>query len=114
MDDCIFCKIIRGDIPSTKVYEDENVYAFKDIHPAAPIHVLIVPKKHIMSLEALNDENIHEVIPIHRAIQYVTEIMGISDKGYRVIINCGAEAGQTVMHLHYHILGGMKMSEKII
>lgn len=113
-DDCIFCRIIKGEIPSTKVYEDEYVYAFKDIHPAAPVHVLVVPKKHIDSLETLNDDNMEEVVHAHRAIRKVAAIAGIQDKGYRVIVNCGAEAGQTVMHLHYHVLGGMKMGEKII
>lgn len=113
-DNCIFCRIIKGDIPSSKVYEDEYVYAFDDIHPAAPVHVLVVPKKHIDSLEALNDGNIEEVVHIHKAIQKVAAAKGIENKGYRVIVNCGAEAGQSVMHLHYHIIGGMKMGEKII
>jgi HIT domain. len=113
-DDCIFCKIIKGEIPSTKVYEDDDVIAFKDIHPAAPVHVLVVPKKHIESLEALNDENIQAVIPVHRAIKKVAEITGVKKDGYRVIVNCGPGAGQTVMHLHYHVLGGVKMGEKIL
>jgi histidine triad (HIT) family protein len=113
-DDCIFCKIIKGEIPSTRVYEDEHVYAFKDIHPAAPVHVLVVPKEHIDSLEALNEENIKAVIPVHKAIQKVAAITGVGEKGYRVIVNCGSGAGQTVMHLHYHVLGGVKMDEKIL
>jgi histidine triad (HIT) family protein len=114
MADCLFCKIIKGEIPSNKVYEDEYVFAFKDIHPAAPVHVLVVPKVHIDSLEALNGENIKNVIPVHEAIKKVAKIMGISETGYRVIVNCGKEAGQTVMHLHYHVLGGIKMGEKIL
>lgn len=113
-EDCIFCKIIKGEIPSNKVYEDEHVIAFKDIHPAAPVHVLVVPKQHIESLEALNDGNIQEVVHVHKAIQKVAEITGVNEKGYRVIINCGPGAGQTVMHLHYHVLGGIQMGEKII
>ena len=114
MDDCLFCKIIKGEIPSDKVYEDEYVYAFKDIHPAAPVHVLVVPKVHIESLEALSEENIENIIPIHEGIKKVSKIMGINEDGYRVIVNCGKEAGQTVMHLHYHVLGGVKMGEKIL
>lgn len=113
-DNCIFCRIIRGEIPSAVVYEDEHVYAFKDIHPAAPVHVLVVPKLHIDSLEGLDDSNIGEVAYIHQAILKVAKIMGVNDKGYRVIVNCGKEAGQTVFHLHYHVLGGMEMGEKII
>jgi histidine triad (HIT) family protein len=114
MDNCLFCKIIKGEIPSSKVYEDEHVLAFKDINPAAPVHVLVVPKLHIDSLEGLNDENVEQVVPIHKAIKEVARIMGISESGYRVIVNCGKEAGQTVFHLHYHVLGGVKMGEKII
>ena len=114
MDNCLFCKIIRGEIPSEKVYEDEYVYAFKDIHPAAPVHVLVVPKVHIESLEALNEENIQNIIPIHQAIKNVAKIMGISEAGYRIIVNCGEQAGQTVFHLHYHVLGGVKMGEKLL
>lgn len=114
MDNCIFCKIIKGEIPSAKVYEDEYVYAFKDIHPAAPVHVLVVPKVHIDSLEGLNEENIQNVAYIHMGIKKVAEILEINKTGYRVIVNCGEGAGQTVFHLHYHVLGGVKMGEKII
>jgi len=114
MADCIFCKIIDGSIPSTKVYEDDSILAFKDINPAAPVHVLVVPKVHIESLEALNNENINIVKDIHFAIQKVAEIMKINKEGYRVIVNCGKNAGQTVPHLHYHVLGGAKFDEKII
>lgn len=113
-DNCIFCKIIKGEIPSTKVYEDEDIIAFKDINPAAPVHVLVVPKQHIESLEALDEENIKAVVPAHRAIKKVAEITGVAEQGYRVIVNCGEGAGQTVMHLHYHVLGGVKMGEKIL
>lgn len=114
MDNCLFCRIIKGEIPSTKVYEDDFVYAFKDIHPAAPVHVLVVPKVHIDSLEELSEENIQNVVSIHKGIKKVAQIMGISETGYRVIVNCGEGAGQTVLHLHYHVLGGVKMGEKII
>ncbi len=114
MNDCIFCKIIEGTIPSNKVYENEDIIAFNDIRPAAPIHVLLVPKTHIESLEALNDSNMDTVKKIHSAIQKVAEITGINEKGYRVVINCGKDGGQTVPHLHYHVLGGVEFSEKII
>ncbi|HHW22437.1 MAG TPA: histidine triad nucleotide-binding protein [Clostridiaceae bacterium] len=114
MENCIFCRIIRGEIPSAKVYEDEHVVAFKDINPATPVHVLVVPKTHISSLEGLNGENIENVVHIHRAIKKVAEITGINKDGYRVIVNCGEGAGQTVFHLHYHVLGGTKLNEKII
>ncbi len=114
MDNCLFCRIINGEIPSTKVYEDEYVYAFKDINPATPVHVLVIPKTHINSLEDLNDENIENVVHVHRGIKKVAEITGINKDGYRVIVNCGEGAGQTVFHLHYHVLGGTKMNEKII
>ena len=114
MSDCIFCKIIEGLIPSSKVYENEDILAFKDIHPAAPVHVLVVPKVHIESLEALSSENIDIIKKIHFGIQEVAKIMKINSDGYRVIVNCGKNGGQTVPHLHYHILGGMQFNEKII
>lgn len=113
-DNCIFCKIIKGEIPSTKVFEDEDVVAFKDINPAAPVHVLVVPKVHIDSLEALDDENIKAVVSVHKAIKKVAAATGVNEQGYRVIVNCGRGAGQTVMHLHYHVLGGVEMGEKIL
>lgn len=113
-DNCIFCKIIKGDIPSSKVYEDDHILAFNDIHPAAPVHVLVVPKKHIENLDALNDENTDVLVPIHKGIQKVAELTGLKGKGYRVIINCGKEAGQTVFHLHYHVLGGRELGERIL
>lgn len=114
MADCIFCKIAEGKIPSKKVYENEDIIAFEDIHPAAPVHVLIVPKMHIESLEALNRDNVEIVGKIHMAIQEVTNIKKINKDGYRVIVNCGKNGGQTVPHLHYHVLGGMVFNEKII
>ncbi|NLU53074.1 MAG: histidine triad nucleotide-binding protein [Clostridiaceae bacterium] len=114
MDNCLFCRIIKGEIPSSKVYEDEYVYAFKDINPAAPVHVLVVPKVHIDSLEGLNEENLQNVVHIHRGIKNVAKAMGINESGYRVIVNCGKNAGQTVFHLHYHVLGGIEMGEKIL
>lgn len=114
MEDCLFCKIIKGDIPSSKVYEDEFVYGFKDINPEAPIHILIVPKKHISSIADLKDEDKEYVWRIHKAINEIAKEQGFSENGFRVISNCGKDAGQTVMHLHYHLLAGTKFGEKIV
>ena len=113
-NDCLFCKIIDGQIPSTKVYEDESVLAFKDINPAAPIHILVIPKKHIESLAHLNGEDKNEIWHIHEVINIIAEEQGFKDNGYRVIVNCGKDSGQEVMHLHYHVLAGTKMGDKIV
>lgn len=110
--DCIFCKIIKGEIPSKKVYEDENVYAFHDINPNAPVHVLVIPKTHIESLNALGNNNIDAVSKVMLAIPKIAASLGL-ENGYRVITNCGDDGGQTVKHLHFHILGGKKLSVKL-
>lgn len=114
MDDCIFCKIIKGEIPSEKVYEDEEVLAFKDINPAAPIHILVIPKKHINSLLELEDEDYELVGKIQKVINKLANQLNIEEEGFRVIINCGKDAGQEVMHLHYHLLAGKKLGDKIV
>jgi len=114
MDECLFCKIIKGDIPSTKVYEDEYVYAFKDINPAAKIHILVIPKKHIDSLKHITEDDEKYVWAIHKAMNKIAEEQGFSESGYRVVVNCGKDAGQEVMHLHYHILAGEKFGDKIV
>ncbi|WP_024831424.1 histidine triad nucleotide-binding protein [Ruminiclostridium josui] len=114
MSDCIFCKIIKGEIPSKKVYETEKVYAFYDIKPEAPIHVLIVPKVHISSHNELNPENVDVMKDIHLAANEIAKELGISESGYRLINNCGEAAGQTVFHLHYHLVGGTSMGSKIL
>jgi histidine triad (HIT) family protein len=114
MENCIFCKIIERQIPSTIVYEDDKVLAFKDIHPQAPVHVIIIPKLHIANVNELTPENAAVVGDIHLAAQKIAAKLGIADKGYRLINNCGADAGQTVFHLHYHLLGGVKLGEKIL
>ena len=114
MEDCLFCKIIKGDIPSTKVYEDEFVYAFKDINPEAPVHILVVPKKHIKSMNEIEEIDEKLIGKIFFAIKKIAKEQGIAEQGYRVISNCGKDAGQTVMHLHFHILGGRKLGEKIL
>ena len=103
--DCLFCKIIAGDIPSAKVYEDEMVYAFRDIAPMAPTHILIVPKVHVASADEVNGENSAYVSRIFEVIPQIAATEGLTG-GYRVVSNCGADAGQTVPHLHFHILGG--------
>ena len=114
MDNCIFCKIINRQIPSTIVYEDDKVLAFNDINPVAPVHVVIVPKVHIANVNELTEENAAVLADIHLAAQKIAKKLGIADKGYRLINNCGADAGQTVFHLHYHLIGGMVLGAKII
>lgn len=114
MEDCLFCKIIKGEVPSTKVYEDDNVYAFKDIKPKAPIHILIIPKKHIDSLADLTEEDKEYVWKIHKAMNKIAEEQGFKENGYKVVVNCGENAGQEVMHLHYHLLAGEKFGDKIV
>ena len=107
--DCIFCKIISGDIPSKKVYEDESVYAFYDINPMAPVHVLIIPKQHIASINEVTAENSSVIAHIYEVAAKLAAELGIAESGYRVVSNCGADAGQTVFHLHFHRLGGTKL-----
>ncbi|MBQ9663391.1 MAG: histidine triad nucleotide-binding protein [Oscillospiraceae bacterium] len=113
MNDCLFCKIIAGEIPSSKVYEDDKVFAFRDINPQAPVHVLVVPKEHIASANELNDANAGAVSACFTAIPKIAEAEGLKD-GYRVINNCGAAAGQTVMHIHFHLIGGRELGEHIV
>lgn len=114
MADCIFCKIINKEIPSQIVYEDDKVIAFKDIQPVAPVHVLIVPKIHIASMKDINSSNANILMDIHLAVNEVAKKIGIYEKGYRLVNNCGADAGQTVQHLHYHLIGGVTLGPKII
>ena len=106
MSDCLFCKIIKGEIPSTKVYEDDYVYAFNDIEPQAPHHIIIIPKEHIESANALNSENSQYVAKIFEIIPKIAEELGFAKDGYRIVNNCGQNGGQTVMHLHFHLIGG--------
>ena len=109
---CLFCKIIAGDIPSAKVYEDETVYAFRDIAPQAPTHILVVPKAHIDSCNGITAENSAVVAHIFEVIPQIAAAEGLTG-GYRVVSNCGADAGQTVFHLHFHILGGRDLGPKM-
>lgn len=110
MADCLFCKIIAGEIPSGKVYEDEYVYAFNDISPEAPVHVLIVPKAHIASCNEITEENAEIISKIFLAAKKIAEEKSIAEGGYRVVNNCGDDGGQTVKHLHFHLLGGRSLN----
>ena len=114
MENCIFCKIIAGEIPSDILYQDEKVIAFKDIKPVAPVHVLLVPKEHIENIYELNDSNAHVLLDIHRVMRKIVKDMGLEDKGFRLITNCGSDAGQTVPHLHFHLIGGKNLGMSII
>lgn len=104
--DCLFCKIINGEIPSAKVYEDDMMLAFRDIEPQAPEHIVIVPKAHIESANALDASNIKYVSHIWEKIPMIAKDLSFAENGYRVVNNCGKDGGQTVMHLHFHLMGG--------
>lgn len=108
MSDCIFCKIAAGEIPSKKVYEDEKILAFYDLNPQAPVHVLIIPKKHIGCADELNEDNSAVVGYIFSKLPEITRSLGLHN-GYRIVNNCKEDGGQTVFHLHFHLLGGTKL-----
>lgn len=108
--DCLFCKIINGEIPSTKVYEDDICYAFRDIDPQGPTHVLIIPKQHIQSVNQIDDTNKDIVAHIFTVIPKIAKAEGIADDGYRVVSNIGQRGQQSVLHLHFHIIGGRDMT----
>lgn len=110
MDDCIFCKIIKGEIPSTKVGENEKFYAFYDINPATKIHVLVIPKTHVQSIAHLTEDNKEVVADMFLFIRDIAAQLGMQEDGYRVVLNTGEKAGQTVPHLHAHILGGQTLN----
>ena len=112
MSDCLFCKIIAGEIPSDRVYEDNWVYAFRDIHPQAPVHILVVPKEHIASMAEVNYETSVHAAKCLEAVAIIAANEGL-DGGYRVVSNCGDDAGQTVHHLHFHILGGHRLADRM-
>ena len=109
MENCLFCKIVAGIIPSTKVYEDETVLAFRDIAPMAPTHILVIPKTHIPSLDGVTAENSAVVAHNFEVIPQIAKAENL-ENGYRVVSNCGSDAGQTVPHLHFHILGGKQLT----
>ncbi|RAL25851.1 histidine triad nucleotide-binding protein [Thermoflavimicrobium daqui] len=110
MSECIFCQIIEGKIPSNKVYEDDYVYAFRDIHPVAPEHVLVIPKKHITSLTHLEENDEILAGKILLGIKKIAKQLGLDEKGFRVVNNIGEEGGQTVFHIHFHIIGGRQLT----
>jgi len=112
--DCLFCKIVARQIPSTKVYEDEYVYAFKDINPVAPVHIIVIPKVHIESVNEIDDINSKEIQRVFEVIPKIAKLVDIYDEGYRVITNIGENGGQTVKHLHFHIIGGKKLGDKLV
>lgn len=109
MDDCVFCKIVKGEIPSKKVYEDDDIVAFYDINPIAKVHVLVIPKKHIVSLLDIKENDRDLLFNIFQKINKVASIIGVDKTGFRVISNVGEDSGQAVKHLHFHILGGEKL-----
>lgn len=112
MENCLFCKIMKGEIPSAKVYENDYVYAFRDINPQAPTHVLVIPKKHVSSLDEAGQMDDRELAECLRAIQTIASLEKLTG-GYRVVSNCGADACQSVHHLHFHILGGTQMQDRM-
>ncbi|MDD2579149.1 MAG: histidine triad nucleotide-binding protein [Clostridia bacterium] len=116
MDDCLFCKIINGDIPSEKIYEDEHVIAFYDIHPAAPVHVLVVPRRHFRDLPDMMISDTSGLLAgaVLSAVTAIARQLGVSDDGFRLINNCGVNGGQTIPHVHFHLLAGRKMDEKLL
>ena len=103
---CIFCKIIAGEIPSTKVFEDDTVLAFRDIEPQAPEHIIIIPKEHIASMNEITEKNSSVIAHIFEVIPKIAKELCIADSGYRVVSNCGQDGGQTVDHIHFHLTGG--------
>ena len=112
MSNCLFCKIVAGEIPSSKVYEDDSILAFRDIAPQAPTHILVVPKTHIADMNGISAENSAVVAHIFTKIPEIAAAEGLVN-GYRVVSNCGADGCQSVQHLHFHILGGKKLSESM-
>lgn len=113
MEDCLFCKIIKGEIPSNIVYEDDEILAFRDINPQAPVHVLVIPKKHISSLVDLKPEDETLVGKIYSVINKIAKQEDIFERGFRVVVNCGEDGGQEVKHLHFHLIGGKKLGIKL-
>lgn len=109
-EDCIFCKIVADEIPSRKVYQDEQVVAFHDIAPKAPVHILIIPRKHIPTMADVTEEDLPLMGAIHRAAIHIAREQGIAENGFRLVNNCKGDGGQEVYHLHYHLLGGAKLA----
>ncbi|NLA95980.1 MAG: histidine triad nucleotide-binding protein [Clostridiaceae bacterium] len=116
MDDCIFCKIIEGVIPSKKVFENEDLVAFEDLNPVAPVHVLLVPKRHFANLYEMSStpQGLETLNSLYKALPELVRACGLESKGFRLINNCGENAGQTVMHVHFHLVGGIPLGPRII
>ena len=116
MSDCLFCRIVRGELPSVKIFEDESVIAFADLHPVAPVHVLIVPRRHFADLNELaaNPDGIAVMGTVLNAVPKVAAAAGVLESGYRLINNCGSDAGQTIRHVHFHLIGGQAMGERLL
>ena len=110
LSDCIFCKIAKGEIPSEVIYEDDKIVAFNDVNPQSPIHFLVIPKEHIESSNDIDEKNSHLVGHVFLVIKKLTEELGVAKEGYRIVNNCGENGGQTVPHMHFHILAGRKLS----
>lgn len=114
MEDCIFCKIIKKEIPSKIVYEDDDVLAFEDINPVAPVHILVIPKKHIDSVMQIDEIDEQLVGKMYSAIKKIANQLNLSQNGFRVITNCGEDAGQIIHHIHFHVLGGKHLGPKLV
>ncbi len=106
---CLFCKISSGQIPSQKVYEDKEIFAFKDINPKGPVHILFVPKKHYATLNDIPEQELSIVAKIHRAVQKIAKEQGVAETGYRTLVNTNRDSGQEVFHVHWHLIGGKKL-----
>ena len=113
MSDCVFCKIVKGEIPCAKIYEDDEILAFDDIHPMAPVHVIIIPKKHLSTLLDIDARDNALAGELIATAQKIAKLKGIAEKGFRTVINCNAEGGQVVFHLHMHVLGGRKLQDQL-
>lgn len=111
--DCVFCKIVKGELPSIKVYEDDKIFAFHDIAPNAPVHVLVIPKEHIPSMNFVNQENSQTIAQIMVQIPKLAKELKVDQSGYRVVANCGSDSGMAVEHLHFHVLGGRPLPQKL-
>lgn len=113
MEECIFCRIARGEIPCTKVYETDRVIAFDDIHPAAPVHVVVIPKEHIGTLMDATPEHGDVAKELMEAVRQIATIKGVDESGFRTVVNCGKNGGQVIFHLHAHVLGGRMLSDEM-
>lgn len=113
MENCLFCEIVSGAIPSTKVYENDLILAFDDIHPMAPVHVIVVPKRHIPTLMDIGKGDAETVTAMIAAAQEIARMKGVAERGFRTVINCNAEGGQVIFHLHMHILGGRNLADNL-